>query len=177
MNALRTNRETNFFFRLFLVKNFSPNATRARYNASCTKESLKVRYNPLAIHPLVSLEVLALRLVPHVGRARRREALAPLLAAELERAAPAGGRQARAEPGRARARAARALQRAPDGAAARHHHQRAAAANGLARGDGAWNDDTCDVSCWTKIMGRSRGQHDERVFRVVSHEARMKDEG
>ena len=177
MNTLRTNRETNFFFRLFETVLFRQTPRGRAKMRTCTKESLKVRYNPLAIHPLVSLEVLALRLVPHVGRARRREALAPLLAAELERAAPAGGRQARAEPGRARARAARALQRAPDGAAARHHHQRAAAANGLARGDGAGNDDTCDVSCWTKIMGRSRGQHDERVFRVVSHEARMKDEG
>jgi hypothetical protein len=27
------------------------------------------------------------------------------------------------------------------------------------------------------MMGRWRGQHTERVFRVVSHEARMKDEG
>ena len=112
-------------------KNRPPNNHRQLYASVCLTRSL---------------EVLALRLVPHVGRARRREVLAPLLAAELERAAPAGGRQARAEPGRARARAARALQRAPDGAAARHHHQRAAAGDGLARGDGAGNDDACVVS-------------------------------
>ena len=89
-----------------------------------------------------SLEVLALRLVPHVGRARRREVLAPLLAAELERAAPAGRGQARAEPRGARARAARAVQRAPERPPARHDHQRAAAVRGRARGDGAGNDDT-----------------------------------
>ena len=88
------------------------------------------------------LEVLALRLVPHVGRARRREVLAPLLAAELERAAPAGRGQARAEPRGARAGAARAVQRAPERPPARHYHQRAAAVRGRARGDGAGNDDT-----------------------------------
>ena len=139
----------------------------------CTKES-PAQQPPSALRVCLtrSLEVLALRLVPHVGRARRREVLAPLLAAELERAAPAGRGQARAEPRGARAGAARAVQRAPERPPARHYHQRAAAVRGRARGDGAGNDDTymCGVcACLASRLdewGESHRGTIERLARV-----------
>ena len=116
-------------------KNRPPNNHRQLYASVCLTRSL---------------EVLALRLVPHVGRARRREVLAPLLAAELERAAPAGRGQARANP-EVRARGHGAVQVHPS--IGRPPLLRAAAVRGRARGDGAGNDDT--YMCGVCVFGES----------------------
>ena len=158
-------------------KNRPPNNHRQLYASVCLTRSL---------------EVLALRLVPHVGRARRREVLAcPFLRRSLSVRRPPGvarrarnrGRYGARGRGACRAACTRATARPPLPPARRGRR-------GRARGDGAGNDDTymCGVcACLASRLDEWGESHRGTIERLaartkkdkivrVSNESRAKRE-